>query len=513
MQFLNRLYGWYGKRVVWGVLGTIILLVIAVIFLQLFYGGNEIETEAETSPTVSVQAVNELGNGTSFDVIGTVAAVNEARLQAEAGGRVTNVSVKLGDVVRAGTVVASIENSSQHASLIQAEGVYESALAAAATSEVGKASAETNLSAARQDAVSAYRSAYIAADAAVRGTADQVFSNPRGQNPGLQIDGFGRAPALSSERVEIEALLEEWSRTLTEISPSTIEGELAEAQADLEQIISFVGEISALVDRQQRVDLSETEKASLQASFLATRNTLAAERSSLQSVRTAIETAEERLLQAEIAAANGQVSAASAQVKQALGTLRQAQAAYEKTLVRSPIAGTVNALYLKEGTYVSSGEPAVVIANNGSLEIATAVGEEESGSISVGDSVMIESSTSGVVTAIAPAIDPATGKVAVKIGVTDEGAFENGSTVRVTFTLESGKKETEEILIPLTSLKITPEGSIVFRVTTENKLEAIPVTLGPVRGDLVRIEEGLSSDTEIVVDARGLKEGEVVETE
>src|SRR5690606_35525674 len=112
-------------------------------------------------------------------------------------------------------------------------------------------------------------------------------------------------------------------------------------------------------------------------------------------------------------------------------------AAYEKTIVRSPIAGSVNALYLKEGTYVAPGTPAAVVANNGSLEITTSVGETEGARIKIGDRVRIENTADGVVTAIAPAIDPMTGKISVKIGVEDDSTLDNGSTVRVSFLMET----------------------------------------------------------------------------
>jgi len=54
-------------------------------------------------------------------LVGTVRAVSEAQIQAERGGRVTSVRVKAGDFISAGTIIATLENASEYASLLQAE--------------------------------------------------------------------------------------------------------------------------------------------------------------------------------------------------------------------------------------------------------------------------------------------------------------------------------------------------------------------------------------------------------
>lgn len=500
MQILNRLYDWYGKRVVLTVLGTIVVLVIVGFAFQFTKKAAPLE-EANTTPSVTVRSVRDLGNGSFFDVVGTVTAVNEARLQTEAGGRVTRVSVDLGDTVGARTIIASIENASQYAALLQAEGAYESALASTRTSEVGRATAEENV-------VHLYRDSFTTVDSIVRTTIDQLFSNPRGEHPGLRINGSGQAPKLSSERVATETMLETWAKNINgDIENDSKERLLTETENNLASVRGLLATLSFLLANEKpNSDLTESELSALRTSFTAARASIDGAFASISSTRREYE-------QAQIASGENVATEAHAREKSALGALKQAQAAYEKTIMRSPIAGTVNALYLKEGTYVSPGEQAAVIANNGSLEILTSISDEESGLIAVGDTVMIEGTTEGIVTAIAPAIDPLSGKVAVKISIGAGTEIGNGSTVRVSFIPEPENNDSDTILIPLSALKITPSGAIAFGVTEDNTLIAIPVTLGPVRGELVSITVGLTPDTKIVVDARGLKEGEVVEVQ
>jgi multidrug efflux pump subunit AcrA (membrane-fusion protein) len=101
----------------------------------------------------------------------------------------------------------------------------------------------------------------------------------------------------------------------------------------------------------------------------------------------------------------------------------------------------------------------------------------------------------------------------VKISVSDDTELTNGSIVSVEFkrNATSSAEAKQEIIVPLSSLKITASGPIAFTVSQDSTLVAHPVVLGEILGDMVVVTEGLSSDTSIVVDARGLKEGEKVE--
>ena len=67
------------------------------------------------------------------------------------------------------------------------------------------------------------------------------------------------------------------------------------------------------------------------------------------------------------------------------------------------------------------------------------------------------------------------------------------------------------LIVPLSSFKMTSSGPVAFIVGSDNKLVSQKVVLGDITGDSVVVVEGLTPDTRIVVDARGLKEGQEVE--
>ena len=68
----------------------------------------------------------------------------------------------------------------------------------------------------------------------------------------------------------------------------------------------------------------------------------------------------------------------------------------------------------------------------------------------------------------------------------------------------------QDIIIPITALKVETDRIIVFTITDDSILEAHQVTEGPLLGTNIIIESGITPDMEIVLDARGLNEGDRV---
>ncbi len=475
------------------------------------------EKVAETAPEqtlaeVEFLSVAELGAEASFDTIGKVEAVSEANLQTEAGGRVTNVNVKIGDAVSAGMVLATIESNNERASLVQAQGAYEAALAASAQSGVGVGEAKTRLETAKNAVVSEYRSAYNNVNGVVYNNVDSFFSNPTGSIPGLRIDGKGFTQTLNAERIAYQQLLADWQNRSTSINTnSDLKAEVAYAKTQVERTISLLDTFMTVFNQQGDSNkYSEAELQTFSANFTNLRSSLIGTRSALDGALAGLSAAEDGATRAELAASGGKNSASDAQVKIALGSLQAAQANYQKTIVRSPIQGMVNAFYLKAGDYVSPNQAAGIVANNNGLQIKTYVSEIDSVNLNVGDEVMIENNASGVITAKAAALDPVNGKVAVVVGVNPDSGLTNGATVKITFAQISEKVESDKILIPLSALKITPTDTFVFTISEDNKLVAVPVTQGQLYGENIEITDGIAKDTRIITDARGLKEGQTV---
>lgn len=162
-----------------GLIRALIAIVLMVVVIQfIFKTGAEESQISESKKIVQVGSVSSLTATSDFSLIGTVASKNQAAIQSEAGGRVTKVPVTLGDNLRAGAIIAELENASQYASLLQAQGAYEAAQAAALVNNVTVSDAENNLQNQKNTVISTYRNAYTTANDAVLNNIDAFYSNP-----------------------------------------------------------------------------------------------------------------------------------------------------------------------------------------------------------------------------------------------------------------------------------------------------------------------------------------------
>ena len=311
----------------------------------------------------------------------------------------------------------------------------------------------------------------------------------------------------------MKTVLTKWQDSVSKLTTADdLAVALFDAQNNIKQIININDIlINVLNDSYlERIIAEQTVKT--QISILTnTRSSLSVTLATLEAATVGLSNAQNTLKQAKISGttiSGDEESLANAQIKIALGSLHSAQANYEKTLVRTPISGVINALYLKTGDYVNPGQMAAVIANNHGLEIITAISSDDSIKLKIGDKVMIDGKTTGTISEIGGAIDPTTGKVALKISLPNNSPLQNGATVLIEFTLNA-KPVISKLSVPLSAVKLTGSGPVLF-TTTSSTLEALPVVLGNVEGENIFINEGVDLDTMIVIDARGLNTGQIV---
>ncbi len=486
--YLRTIREWILAHKVYAALGLAILIGLA---LALFSGSPAEEAGTERVRSVRVARVSELmTSATNLAVVGTVQSTSEAKISTETGGRIVRVNAALGSTVGAGSIIAEIENASQRASLLQAEG----ALDAARASQGG----------ALGSAVTTILNAYAAIDSAVEDAVGQIFSDPE-MSAGSFTVSSKDTQALSEiarMRPELEPILERHADVSTWISDnSDIGSELEELERELRDVRAYLDIVlKALNAGVPRDDITTATISGYITDVTAARASVTTSLSAVAAARAS-------------AAQNGAITSSQASIKQAEGAYNAALAALEKTRIRAPIYGTLNNFTLKLGDSVAPGQQVAIVSNNGSLEVVSSISQDDRERIVVGQRAEIEGGFTGTVTRIAPALDPITRKIEVRIGLPVEarGALVNGESVRVAFTENSVSEITKGPLrIPITALKMEPDRTVVFSVNGESKLIAIPITTGDLSGSFIEVAEGLTLESEIVADARGLKEGDTV---
>ncbi len=469
---------------------------------SLLTGGPAIEA-ANKSRSVVLKSVGELSGGESGgDFIGTVRSVTEANILAQSGGTVRAVHTTLGSSVPAGFIIAEIDNASERASVLQAEGAYEAALAARTIAQRQNQNTTLSLSEAETSVRNLFRSSYTTLDATLHTYIDTFFGSPTAIGPALLINSPpGPNDALPRARAAISNDMHDWGRALSSSQGSDAEALLADAEKNTRSISNILIELARATN--QRTSNATSDQLAA----------LATARTTVDAQLTAISAARSAYRAAATAAAVGQTQtnpaagSADAVVKQALGALRGAQANFEKTVVRAPLSGTVNFLPLRVGDYVTAFSHVATVAQNGSLEVVTYVSQADRDLLTVGSRVSLGQG-SGTITSVAPALDPVRKQIEVRIAAAPNSTLVNGQSVHVG-VVSVAPRALGPTTLPLAAVKLMTERRITFTVS-DGRLVAQEVEVGDVHGDRIEITSPISVDLIIVTDARGLVEGEKV---
>lgn len=491
----SRLWKWFKGRKRWQQITILVVLAALLIgAVALARSGGTPAAESQLR-SVTVESVASLaGTGNSVSVIGTVRSVAEADLLAQAGGTVRAVHAQIGSVVPAGFIVAELDNATERAQVLQAQGAYDAAVASRNAVSPSDATATVH---------NAYRSAITTLDTILHSDIDSVYGSATPTGPRFLLNE-GRVPLaqMSRRRADIEQAMTARRQALPSVESRDPETLLSEAESDLSTVAALLDDIFEAANRTDS-NATATQVTALNAARVSLNAQIAAVASARETYRSKSTTS---------------TASVDAGVKSALGSLRLAQANLEKSIVRAPIGGTVNFLPIRIGDYVTMLQHVATVANNGSLEIVTHVSENDRENISAGMKVKVEDTYDGIITTIAPALDPSTKQIEVHVAVSGDTALVNGQSVRIAFPDAVAAKPaaaepvaTGPILLPLAAVKLSANTRIVFSVGEDGRLIAHEVQIGDVRGDRIEITSGITPDLMIVTDARGLAEGQKVQ--
>jgi RND family efflux transporter MFP subunit len=512
MSVLTSLFRFVRTRPVVSI--STVLVLVALWQIMRSDATPDVAPTAEPLPIVTLTSGAAQAGSVSLRTIGTVRAFSSGEITAERGGRVIAVPVTLGQSVAAGQIIAQLENATERAAVTQAEGALAAAEAAASQSvqqnDSGIRNAETALRTAENGMVSAIQASYNTANNTLLATVDQFFSNPLGLSPGIRIGGTDTS-YLRRERIAFQGIMEEWSAFAQEVTyNSDTRIVLDDVIAHTERLLQVVDHLIAATTQADNGDvLNGQPVTSYTPILIAERAALVGSLQNLRAANLSLTQAEEARRRAEIGDTSGNAALSEAQIQQARGALEAARANLAKTILRSPVAGTVNALSVRTGDFISPNSQVATVANNTALEIVTFINPTEQSLVAIGDTVRVNETATGTVVAIAPAVDPVTRKVEVRIALSDTTAIQNGDTVTVT-TLPTTTTVTDVLTLPLTAIRFADTDGFVFQVSADNRLERVPVTLGAVRGSSIIITGGIEATTLVVADARGLTEGDAV---
>ncbi|UOR16222.1 efflux RND transporter periplasmic adaptor subunit [Qipengyuania aquimaris] len=205
--------------------------------------------------------------------------------------------------------------------------------------------------------------------------------------------------------------------------------------------------------------------------------------------------------------------AAVARVRVAQASLSELNARNARLNIVAPSAGLVLERNVEVGATVSAGSGALFrLARGGEIEMLAQVGEEQLARLSAGVSAEVTpvgtaQTFTGQVWQISPTIDARNRQGTARIALSYDPALRPGGFA--TARILSGT--TTAPLLPESAVLSDSQGSFVYVVDDENKVQRMAVETGMVTSDGVVIESGISGNEKIVLRAGGfLTEGETV---
>ena len=311
----------------------------------------------------------------SVPVTGSIQALQDVQLAAKTTARVTEVTVREGDVVRAGQLIVQQDATDLIANVQQAQANVQAAVANVASDQAKVSQAQTNYSLAVQQA----KQNILLARAQVR-AAQQNYSKLKGGNRPQQI------LQAQAQTAQAKANLDNAQITLQRNQTLFQQGAIAKADLDTATTTYNVDQAlykNALANQSlvqagyQEQDVAQAQ-AQVQQQQANLQNAIANERN--VAVR-----------RDNITAAQAALRQAQAQVAQAQATLRFNQQQVAFASIRSPIDGIVAARETEPGQIATVGTNLVRIVNVKTAYFEPTIAESDFAQTSVGDPVQVRS--------------------------------------------------------------------------------------------------------------------------
>lgn len=448
------------------------LIVLVLILAGVGYGGYTLyrQTTARQSTAAAAATLEQetvvVERGTlrlTVEAGGSLAPARELGVAFASGGKVTEVLVEVGDAVKAGDVLARLDDTDARQAVTDAE--------------LQVRQAEINLALAEVEARAGLAQANLAAAQAAY---TQTLSNDA--HSGDQ---------LTSARINLKQAQEA----------------LADAQAAYDTAWDEAREWETYV--QPYKTKIENERDSATRNLEKAKDNLAVAQANYNLAvigidKTAIQNAEIKVLNAQISLDKQPIQLEQLQLslEQARFKLATAQRNLEETVLVAPMDGVVTALNIQAGEWVAGNQAAVMLSDLTTLVVDIGLDESDVAHVAVGQTALVtldafsDAELSGVITAIAPKANPQAGVVLYPVTITLDPTtvpIRAGMTADVEIVTDSAA---DVLIVPLKAIRSENGQHLVLRKLRAGEVDptgfiSTPVELGLVTDAYAEIRNGL----------------------
>lgn len=509
MQRAGNFFAHIGEKV-WAHKGksiAIVLVVVLVLFLALSPKQSKI-------PLVSEEAMR--GNLTATVLAtGTVTSVTDLGLSFSMSDTLRTLRVKVGDAVKQGTILATLDNRDEGATLTSARGALAAAEAAKQKLLEGASNeeirvAETALENAKTELEQIQREqAQLVANARRALLNSTLAANAVGSatstTPVISGTYTGITEGVYTVQIYNSGSGSRFNLTGLEQGGGMVSG-TPQPLGTQGLFIQFPGTVYA--NESWTISVPNTQAINYSTNYNAYQAALQAQEGAIISGEAVIKAREADLNLKRAAARPAEISAAEADILSARGKLESAQVAYDNTILRAPADGTITTIDVKLGELVTVQKPVITLEDVSNVYIEANINESDITRVALGQKVSVTFDAFGpeqIFTATVSSIDPSSTTVSgvvnykIKATLDDPTLVKPGMTANMTIT--TGEK-TDVIFIPKAAVHSLDGSEFVYVVTDlkRKKYEKRGVTTGFVgNGNRVEVVSGLSVGESVVI--------------
>lgn len=507
------------KRVIWTI---IVVLVVAGIANQFFKSKNN-------SAGIQTDVIKKQNLQLTVLSTGQVVSSTDLDLSFKTSGVVQKVNVKEGDKVKAGTVLAMLDQKDASASLTSAQGSlaqaqanYQKVLAGSSSQQVGVAqkaveaaqvslnTATTGLQNTKAQQATAVSNAY---SSLLNST---LTASPSQGNSGSAVVTVSGTYVGTDQGVYNISIYSTGSGLMFKSSGlENSSGNVKSTPVPLGSnglYIQFAG-LPGTNDIWM-ISIPNTLVSSYVVNYNAYQSALKNQQTALDTAQAQVDSAKAALAQAQAnldlqtaAARPADVAAAQAQILSAQGQVQAAQAALSNAIITAPADGTITSVDIKVGELSTAMKEAIVLQDVGSLHVEADVSEANIANLQSGQSVDVtfdalgpDKHFQGSVQTINPGAKVVSGVVdyLVKASLPNIPEIKPGMTANMTIMVA----QKNNVLAVTQQAVINQNGGQYVRVIDDTKKKTyhqVQVQTGLLAdGGLVEITSGLSEGQEVV---------------
>ena len=479
------------------------------------------EAVSETLRNVNLVSVKDyLKNRGQVSANGVVESLEQAELKSQTSSPVTKIYVQIGQKVRAGQTLVSLQNNDLSAQYSQAMAVVKSQKARLDELKIGARTedlrlteiqvenAKQNLKDVTAQQETLVKNAYISllnagisaypAKGNLPGGSPIITgsynSNKEGQ---LDISVFS-AGGTYFQIKGLEFITGPISTSPVQIGDSGLYIQFTDAN------VPTTNSWTVLIPNKQ--------SAAYTAASNAYQATLESKTQAINAAENALKTAQQALVVKQAGASNEQIRAQEAAVEQAQASAAVIAAQISKTIIRSPINGTVAALPVKYGELVTPGQLIASVVNKGGMQIKAYISDFDLPYVHENQIVAIGDTASGTVTRLSPSVDATSKNIQIDIAVNDpdKSGLVVGQSVDIKINNENSDQTETLYQLPLQAVRVNGQKYSVLTLNNNNEVEEKEVETVNVMGETIEIKNGLTPDMKIISPVYELKIGQKV---